>query len=130
MPNKQTNEMKLAYDDQLEFCNFPERNGPAPIQSVGEVHDAFAALLCAQTQPQRIETCQKLITEAYAGHTFYLVSHPMRIEAAEASEPRFGREVLLRRDSIVEMILTALATVTEHREHGHRMRVELVTQGQ
>lgn len=96
---------------QMEFSNLPERNGPAPVENVREFQETLAGLLSTQTQQQRVETCQKLIAEAYCVHSFYVVSDPTRIEACETNRVRFGRKVVLGRESIIETILTALAIV-------------------
>lgn len=89
----------------------------------------LAALLGAQSQQQRVETCRKLIDGAYAGRLFYVLSDPMRVEAREPGIVRGSRVVLLRRDTIIEIILTTLASAREHlksHQHRHRMRADLV----
>ena len=121
--------MHHCSDYQMEFANLPERNGPAPVECIQELHEALTELLGAQNQQQRVETCQKLIDGAYAGRLFYVLSDPMRVEAREPGMARGRRVVLLWRDTIIEIILTALASTTERpkpHDHRHRMRSELV----
>lgn len=121
--------MNHCSDSQMEFANLPERNGPAPVECVRELFEALAELLGAQSQQQRVEACRKLIDGAYADRLFYVLSDPIRVETRETCV-RSSRVVLLRRDTIIEIILTALASVAEHpkpQEHRHRMRADLLS---
>lgn len=109
---------------QMEFSNLPERNGPAPLQNAQELHEVLTALLDTQNEHQRVATCQKLIDSAYAGHLFCVLPDPMRIEAREPGMTRSSRAVLLSSDSIIGIILTALASASAHHNaHGHRHRM-------
>jgi len=111
-----TKDMNPTPNEQMEFADFPKRNGPAPAENVRELQETLAALLSAQTQQQRVETCHKLIAGAYAVQNFYVVSNPTRIEACETHRVRLGRRVILRRESIIETILTVLTTLTMQRQ--------------
>ena len=108
--------MQHALDEQMEFANFPKRNSPAPVEDARELHETLVTLLADQSSAQRVQMCQKLIAGAYSIHTFYVVANPTRIEACEPNRARFGRKVVLRRDRIIETILTVLANVTTQQQ--------------